>query len=47
MNGIYDTFGIRRTDPEFWRYADWFNGQNKKNNSLNSGLLEFSRYQNL
>ena len=44
---FYADYGIRRTNPEIWRYADWFNLQNKKLKGLKGGLLDLSRYENL
>lgn len=44
---FYADYGIRRTNPEIWRYSDWFNQQNKKLKGLKGGLLDLSRYENL
>jgi hypothetical protein len=44
---LYSKFGIRRTHPEIWQNADWFNEQHKKYRCLNAGLLDLSRYDNL
>ena len=44
---LYSKFGIRRTNPEIWENADWFNEQHKKYRGLNAGLLDMSRYDNL
>ena len=47
LEQLYSQFGIRRTHPEIWQYADWFNQQHKKHRGLNAGLLDLSRYENL
>jgi hypothetical protein len=39
-------FGIRRTNEDFWRHADWFNEQNKRNKPVLSGIFDLNRYQN-
>lgn len=44
---IYSKFGIRRTNPEIWQQADWFNEQHKAYRGLEAGLLDMSRYDNL
>ena len=47
LEQFYGKFGIRRTNPEIWQNADWFNQQHKKYRGLNAGLLDMSRYENL
>lgn len=47
LDHLYSKFGIRRTNPEIWQNADWFNEQHKKYRGLNAGLLDLSRYENL
>ena len=47
IDHLYSKFGIRRTNPEIWQNADWFNEQHKKYRGLNAGLLDLSRYDNL
>ena len=47
IDNLYSKFGIRRTNPEIWQNADWFNEQHKKYRGLNAGLLDLSRYDNL
>jgi hypothetical protein len=44
---LYSKFGIRRTNPEIWQNADWFDQQHHKYRGLNAGLLDLSRYHNL
>ena len=47
LDHLYSKFGIRRTNPDIWQQADWFNQQHKKYRGLNAGLLDISRYDNL
>ena len=47
IDQLYSKFGIRRTNPEIWQQADWFNGQHKKYRGMEAGLLDMSRYDNL
>ena len=47
IDHLYSQFGIRRTNPEIWQQADWFNQQHKKYRGLNAGVLDLSRYDNL
>ncbi|MGR9087719.1 MAG: fatty acid cis/trans isomerase [Gammaproteobacteria bacterium] len=47
MERLYNQFGIRRTHPEIWQYADWFNEQQPRYRGVESGLLDLSRYENL
>ena len=39
-------FGIRRTNEDFWRHADWFNEQYAREQPLLSGIYDLNRYQN-
>ncbi len=47
LEPVYSQFGIRRTNPEIWQQADWFNEQHKKYRGMQAGLLDLSRYENL
>jgi hypothetical protein len=47
IDQLYGKFGIRRTNPEIWQQADWFNGQHQKYRGMEAGLLDMSRYDNL
>ena len=47
IDHLYSKFGIRRTNPEIWLNADWFNEQHKIYRGLKAGLLDMSRYDNL
>lgn len=46
--GDYDAivaqFGIRRTNPEFWVLADWFQALHAQSHPVESGILDLSRY---
>ncbi|MGR9072792.1 MAG: fatty acid cis/trans isomerase [Gammaproteobacteria bacterium] len=44
---LYSKFGIRRTNPEIWRQADWFNREHHRYRGLKAGLLDMNRYENL
>ena len=39
-------YGIHRTNPEFWTYADAFNRQHRQENPVTAGLLDLNRYEN-
>ncbi|GMR05532.1 MAG: fatty acid cis/trans isomerase [Gammaproteobacteria bacterium] len=41
-----DQYGVRRTNPEFWELADWFQDEYKKNKPVMSGLFDLNRYLN-
>ncbi|NOY66464.1 MAG: hypothetical protein GXP13_03525 [Gammaproteobacteria bacterium] len=49
-NQDYDNFvnryGVRRTDPLFWKMADWFQDIYQSNKPILSGLLDLNRYEN-
>ncbi|MGZ8137325.1 MAG: fatty acid cis/trans isomerase, partial [Methylococcaceae bacterium] len=47
LDNLYSKFGVRRTNPDIWRQADWFNEQHQKYRGLQAGLLDMSRYDNL
>ncbi|PKM12056.1 MAG: isomerase [Gammaproteobacteria bacterium HGW-Gammaproteobacteria-3] len=47
IEAFYRRFGVRRSNPEIWRYSDWFNEQHKLQNGLKAGLFDLNRYQNL
>jgi hypothetical protein len=46
----YDTliakYGIRRSNPAFWRSADWFHEKYKHDNPVLAGVFDLNRYQN-
>ena len=39
-------YGLRRTSEDFWKHADWFNEQYKREKPKLSGIYDFNRYQN-
>jgi len=39
-------YGMRRTNPAFWRAADWFNAQALREQPERAGILDLNRYQN-
>ena len=41
-----DRYGARRTDPEFWELADWFQEDYARNKPVSAGLFDLNRYQN-
>ncbi len=41
-----DRYGVRRTNPEFWKLADWFQEEHARNKPVLSGLFDLNRYQN-
>ena len=44
---LYQTFGVRRTNPKIWPLMDWFNQKHKQQNGLYAGLFDMNRYKNL
>ncbi len=44
---FYSLYGIRRTNPEIWRYYDFFNQKYHDLQPGNSGLFDMNRYENL
>jgi len=38
-------FGVRRTNPAFWRAADWFNAQALREQPQRAGIFDLNRYQ--
>jgi len=42
-----DRYGVRRTDPEFWAMADWFQDEYRQNKPVLSGLFDLNRIHNL
>ncbi len=41
-----DRYGVRRTHPEFWQTADWFQNELARNKLVLSGLFDLNRYHN-
>ncbi len=44
---FYSQFGIRRNNPEIWKFADWFNQKHLSTNPLETGIFDLNRYENL
>ncbi len=43
---IVDTYGVRRTSPDFWAMSDWFNDRLAENQQIDAGLLDLNCYSN-
>jgi len=43
---LVERWGIRRTNPDFWVYADFMNWLHRSNDPVNAGLFDLSRYEN-
>ena len=43
---FYSAYGIRRSNPDFWKQSDWFYQQYKRAAGIESGLFDLSRYEN-
>jgi len=41
-----DQYGVRRTNPEFWELADWFQGNEQQKKPILSGIFDLNRYHN-
>ncbi len=41
-----DRFGVRRTNPEFWKLADWFQDRYAHTHAVGAGLFDLNRYEN-
>jgi len=39
-------YSVRRTNPEFWELADWFQDEFKQNKPVLSGLFDPNRFLN-
>jgi hypothetical protein len=44
---LVEQFGIRRTNPAFWKVADWFQERHAYAQPVESGILDLSRYRDL
>ena len=42
---LVERFGVRRTNPEFWRIADWFQELHARAQPVEGGILDLSRYR--
>lgn len=43
---LLDRFGVRRTSPNFWAYADIILESSKRDNPIEAGILDFNRLEN-
>jgi hypothetical protein len=43
---LLDTYGIRRTNPEFWSNSDTFHLAYRRQYPLESGVLDYNRLEN-
>lgn len=43
---LLDTYGLRRTSPDFWPFSDKLNQIHKNNHPIEAGLLDYNRLQN-
>jgi Fatty acid cis/trans isomerase (CTI) len=41
-----DLYGARRTNPSFWKRADWFQDEYARSKPVSSGLFDLNRYHN-
>jgi hypothetical protein len=39
-------WGIRRDNPSFWKYHEWFNARHIRDNPVDNGILDLNRYEN-
>ncbi len=45
-HSFVERYGVRRTNPDFWSLADWFQEFFEHQNPVTSGLFDLNRYQN-
>lgn len=43
---LVEKYGIRRTNPEFWKISDWFYEKHLRDNTIAAGLFDLNRYKN-
>lgn len=41
-----EQYGVRRTSPGFWKQADWFQDEYRRNKPVRAGLFDLNRYLN-
>ena len=41
---LVERYGVRRTSPEFWALADWFQNRHTNEHAVEAGILDLSRY---
>jgi hypothetical protein len=45
-DALISKYGIRRSNPQFWQSADWFNAKYRHDNPVSAGIFDLARYQN-
>ncbi len=45
-DALVERFGIRRTNPDFWKTSDWFYAKFKHEEPRYAGVFDLNRYQN-
>jgi hypothetical protein len=45
-NALVELYGVRRTNPNFWKTSDWFYEKSTHDNPRFSGIFDLNRYQN-
>jgi hypothetical protein len=45
-NALVESYGVRRTNPEFWKTSDWFYEKFKHERPRYAGVFDLNRYQN-
>lgn len=45
-NALVDLYGVRRTNPDFWKTSDWFYEKYKYESPRYAGIFDLNRYQN-
>jgi hypothetical protein len=43
---LADTFAMRRTNPDFWRFSDDLHSYYEKQKPIASGILDYNRFEN-
>jgi hypothetical protein len=43
---LVDKYGVRRTNPNFWKSSDWFYKKHLHENRVHAGLFDLNRYKN-
>jgi Fatty acid cis/trans isomerase (CTI) len=43
---LLEKYGVRRSNPWFWQYADWFYDKYRHEDPVYAGVFDLNRYQN-
>lgn len=43
---LLDRWGVRRTQPDFWKFVDWLHQWYRTNQSLQAGIIDLNRFEN-